>query len=68
MYPAHRASYAHDQRFPFLPFVTGLAISPLLFGPRPFRPYYYGPRPFYPGYPFYGPPYGFPYGGLYGYK
>jgi hypothetical protein len=44
MYPTYRAPQTYDQRFPFLPFLpflAGLAVSPLLYGPRP----YYGPRP-----------------------
>ncbi|WP_246944014.1 penicillin-binding protein [Bacillus pinisoli] len=66
MYHAYRGPEAHDQRFPFLPFLAGLAVSPFLYGPRPF----YGPRPYYyprPYYPYYGYPYGYPYGGYYGY-
>lgn len=72
--------HGEDQRFfPFfLPFLTGLAVSPFFFGA--FRPYYYPyyPYPYYPPYyyrpPFYRPPYyrppypyyGAPYGGGYG--
>ncbi|MBM7659566.1 hypothetical protein JOC85_000333 [Bacillus mesophilus] len=64
MYPTYRAPQTHDQRFPFLPFLAGLAVSPLLYGPRPFYGPFYGPRPFYG--PFYGAPYGYPYGFPYG--
>ncbi|MDX5475776.1 MAG: hypothetical protein LPK00_09610 [Bacillaceae bacterium] len=40
--------HVRDQRFfPVLPFVAGLAVSPLLFRPR----YYYPPFPYYPPYP-----------------
>ncbi|KAA0548131.1 penicillin-binding protein [Bacillus sp. BGMRC 2118] len=61
MYPAYRTTHHHDQRFPFypaLPFLAGLAVSPFLYGPRPYYGYgYWGPRPrpYYP--PFYGPGY-----------
>jgi hypothetical protein len=68
MYPAYRAPHHQDERFPFLPFLTGLAVSPFLYGGFGPRPYYgYGrPRPFYGGY---GYPYGgYPYGGYYGHK
>jgi hypothetical protein len=54
----------HEHRFPFLPFLAGLAISPFIYGPRPFYPYYY-PTPYYGPYPYYG---GYPYGGYYGKK
>lgn len=58
MYPAYRAPHQHDQRvYPFLPFLAGLAVSPFLYGPRPYYGYW-GPRPrpyYYP--PFYGPGY-----------
>jgi hypothetical protein len=64
MYPAYRSQHAHDQRFPFLPFLAGLAVSPFLYGgygPRPYGPRpYYGGYPYYWGYPYYG---GYPYGG-----
>jgi len=45
--------YHGDQRFagPFLPFLTGLVVGPLLYGA--FRPYYYP----YPPYPYYQPYY-----------
>ncbi|WP_077622183.1 hypothetical protein [Sediminibacillus massiliensis] len=51
-----------DQRFfpgPALPFLTGLAFGPLLYGA--FQPGYYPPYPPYrPRPPYY--PYGYPYG------
>lgn len=51
----------HDERFPFLPFLAGLAVSPFVFGgggfygrpPYPYYgrpPYWYGYPPFYGGY------------------
>lgn len=42
-----------DQRFigPVIPFLTGLAVGPILYGA--FRPYYYP----YPPYPYYQPNY-----------
>ncbi|WP_176483738.1 MULTISPECIES: hypothetical protein [Bacillus] len=53
----YRNYQASDQRyFPLLPFVAGLAVSPLLFRPRyyyPPFPYYYPPYPYYRPYPFY---------------
>ncbi|MFD1735610.1 hypothetical protein ACFSCX_03445 [Bacillus salitolerans] len=54
IYPQH-----HDQLYLALPFLAGLAVSPLLyggFGPRPFYGPYYRPGPYYP-YPYYGYPY-----------
>ncbi|MFZ3589466.1 penicillin-binding protein [Bacillus sp. DJP31] len=70
IYPQYRSyEQQHDQRFPFLPFLAGLAVSPFLYGgygPRPYYgPYGYRPRPFYRPRPYYG---GYPYGGYYGPK
>ncbi|WLR52100.1 penicillin-binding protein [Bacillus tianshenii] len=64
--------HGHDSRFigggfgfGFVPFLAGLAVSPLLFGPRPF-PYYYPPYPYYGPRPFGPYPYGpGPYGPYY---
>ncbi|MCA1029835.1 penicillin-binding protein [Bacillus timonensis] len=68
MYPIRSYKHHHGGgRFPFLPFLAGLAVSPFLFGGKGYYGYgpyygpYYGPGPYYGGYPYGG--YGYPYGG-----
>lgn len=57
--------HEHDQRFPFLPFLAGLAVGPVLFGgvgrPNVYAPNY-GPNLG----PQYGPSFGPQYGPSYG--
>nr|WP_170008672.1 hypothetical protein [Bacillus fonticola] len=56
MYIPYRTTHPrnNERYFPFLPFVTGLALGPLLVSPWLYGGGYYRP-PYYPPYPYYGP-------------